>query len=84
MSLGSNPNFSTEGNTKRKEEKNMNKLPDEISITWHIDDVKSLDNKLTDDQAREVLQLVKNNHDATIGVNWDNIQFHIDGLKNGY
>ena len=42
----------------------MNKLPDKITITWHIDDVKSIAPDLTDDQCREVLQAVERKHDA--------------------
>ena len=56
-------------------------MKDEISITWHIDDVKSLDDSLTDKQCREVLQMAKNKHDAIIGINWDTLQYHIDELR---
>ena len=56
-------------------------LPDEISITWCVEDVKSLDENLTDDECRQVLQMALRNHDATIGVNWDVLQCHIDELK---
>ena len=65
----------------------MNKLPDEICIAWHIEDVheaaKNIGVSLTNDQAREVLQRVKNNHDASIGVNWDSIQADIDFYMEG-
>jgi len=44
---------------------------DEISICWHIEDVKSIAPDLSDEECRAVLQLAKNNHDATIGINWD-------------
>lgn len=56
-------------------------LEDEISIVWSIEDVKSLDDSLTDDECREILQAAVNNHDATIGINWDVLQYHIDELK---
>lgn len=59
----------------------MSKLPDSIAITWHIDDVKEVDSSLTDEQCRKVLQIVKDNHDATIGVNWDTIEAAIQILK---
>jgi len=44
---------------------------DEISIVWHIEDVKEQCNWLTDDQARDVLYNLKHKHDADIGINWD-------------
>lgn len=56
-------------------------LPDEISITWHIEDVKSLDESLTDQDAKEILQYVNRRHDATIGVNWDMIQSCVNEWK---
>lgn len=67
----------------------MDKLPDEISISWHIDDVKYIDGQreddlipeLTDDECREVLQRVKNNHDASIGVNWDTLAYYANEVR---
>jgi len=56
-------------------------LPDEISISWHFTDIQSVDDSLTNDEARQVLQLIKKNHDATIGVNWDIIKAWIDYFK---
>ena len=49
-----------------------------ISIHWSIEDVKSIAPMLTDQEAQAVLDRVKANHDATIGVNWDVIGEHID------
>lgn len=58
-------------------------LPDSIEISWHIDDVKGMEGyeDLTDDEAREVLELTANNHDATIGVNWDTLEVWADEVK---
>ena len=42
-----------------------------ISIRWHIDDVKEVRPDLTDEQAREVLQQSRRQHDANIGINWE-------------
>ena len=50
---------------------------DYIDIRWHIEDVKSRDEDLTDDQCMKVLEYIKLNHDAEIGVNWDVIDFAI-------
>ena len=56
-------------------------LPDTIELSWSFIDVQSLDDSLTDDQAREILQNVKEGQDAELGVNWDVIQCHIDEYK---
>ena len=45
--------------------------PDEIAVKWNIDDIKSRDNSLTDDECRNVLVSLKSDHDATVGINWD-------------
>lgn len=64
---------------------------DSIQITWRIEDVFSL---LFPDEdgtrghtkeevtiAREVLQLTKEYHDATVGINWDVLQAWLDKVK---
>jgi len=56
----------------------MIQLPDEISINWHFTDIQEVDGSLTNDEARQVLQLIKKNHDANIGVNWDTIKAWVD------
>ena len=55
-------------------------MNDSITIKWHIDDVKSLNESLTNEQCREVLQRAKSNHDATIGISWDVLQVYINEL----
>ena len=52
--------------------------PDRIASWWHIDDVKSLNKKLTKQECRDVLDIVNHRHDANVGINWDFIQFYID------
>lgn len=42
-----------------------------ITISWHILDVQNVRPDLTDAQARDVLEALERNHDASIGVNWD-------------
>lgn len=59
-------------------DRKMEQLPDEITISWHFTDVQEVDNTLTNEEARQILQLIKKNHDATIGVNWDSIKAWID------
>lgn len=58
----------------------MNKLFDEISIIWSIDDIKERDDQglLTDNDCKIILQCIKHNHDASIGINWDVIDVHIE------
>ena len=59
-------------------------LPDEITITWSYEDVQEQDSTLTDDEARQILQLIKRKHDANIGENWENAVLSIDQGGNGY
>jgi Ca2+-binding EF-hand superfamily protein len=52
-----------------------------IHIDWHIDDVKSLDDTLTDDQARKILKGFERNHDGSMGSMWEDLQFHVDNFE---
>jgi hypothetical protein len=52
----------------------------QIASIWCIEDVQSVRPGLTDDQAWEVLQAARRNHDATIGINWDVLEFHAADL----
>ena len=59
---------------------------DTISLEWTTDDVKEqarargLENKLTTDECRIVLNLMLDKHDADIGVNWNVMDIYIDGV----
>lgn len=44
---------------------------DTIKLSWHISDVQDRRPDLTDEQAREVLQVVSRENDANLGVDWD-------------
>ena len=44
---------------------------------WHTDDVLSLNPKLSRGFARLVLQMAIDNHDATIGINWEVLKIYI-------
>jgi hypothetical protein len=46
--------------------------------TWHTDDVLSLNPQLSRDFARLVLQMAMDEHDATIGINWEVLKIYID------
>lgn len=70
----------------------MEKIKDEkgntiaINLTWGIDDVLQVakDNniKLTRKQASDVLDETLRRHDATLGVSWETIEYHIDSILN--
>jgi len=53
---------------------------DKITITWSVDDVLAMRPGLTVEQARDVLQYIEHNHDASIGVTWDVITYAADYL----
>lgn len=47
--------------------------PDWHCEWWHIEDVQSVAEDLTDDEARDVLSIMAKKSDANIGINWDSI-----------
>lgn len=59
--------------------KKLNK--DEMSITWCVEDIWGIDDSLTKEQCREVLESAKQGHDANIGINWNVLGYHIDRVK---
>jgi hypothetical protein len=46
--------------------------------TWHTDDVLSLNPILNRDLARLALKMAMDEHNATIGINWEVLQVYID------
>ena len=54
----------------------------EIAVIWDIEDVKSLDLELDDEQCREVLIRAKDQHDAGLGINWDILEHHAHNVRN--
>lgn len=54
-----------------------------IIDAWTAEDVKSVDENLTDEQVANVLSLMRHKRDATIGINWDVIRVWIDYVKEG-
>ena len=62
--------------------KNMVKQLDTNTVlfAWGIEDVQSRRESLSDEQAREVLEVCWNEHDAERGMNWDTIDFNIDSM----
>ena len=49
-------------------------LANTISLVWSVEDVKECRPDLTDDQCREVLEVIEDNQDAGEGVTWDTIE----------
>ncbi len=54
---------------------------DQITITWHVEDVQGQRPELTVAQCRQVLKALERNHDATVGINWDVIDCVADELQ---
>jgi len=52
----------------------------EISVIWHINDVKEVRPRLTDEQAMEVLEVIKKQHDADIGISWETLRIIADDM----
>lgn len=59
---------------------------DTIAISWNVEDVKfqagTRDIKLSKKECRQVLEACLNQHDASIGINWDIIDHYIFELFN--
>lgn len=53
---------------------------DEIAIIWSAEDVLSIREDLTPEQALEVLEVADHKHDAGIGINWDVLGYHADWM----
>ena len=46
--------------------------------TWHVDDVLSMNSELSREQARLILTMAMDNHDANCGINWEVLQQYVD------
>lgn len=55
-------------------------ITEEIAIIWHIDDIQNIRPDLSKQQASDVLIHLKENHDASEGINWDTIETVADIL----
>ena len=54
--------------------------PHQIAIIWQVEDVQSVREHITDEQAAEILDMVEAKHDANMGVNWEMLEFWADEL----
>ena len=55
--------------------------PDWHCDWWHIEDVQSVAKHLSDDEAREVLNIMAQKADCNIGINWDSINVWADWVR---
>ena len=55
---------------EKLEQLKENKLP-VARIRWYKEDIISLGYQCTDNQAYEVLSLAEEQHDASVGINWE-------------
>lgn len=49
-------------------------------VMWHKEDVGEVRPDLTDKQCVQVMRIIKERHDASVGVNWDVIYDTADTL----
>lgn len=52
----------------------------QIAIIWSIEDVQGQNETLTDEEAMNVLDVLKDRHDCNYGISWDTIDITIDNL----
>lgn len=52
--------------------------PNWLLDAWHIQDIQANNYWLTDEQAREVLELVGRHRDCNVGINWEMINTTVD------
>jgi hypothetical protein len=52
----------------------------QIAVIWCVDDVLSVREDLSEEQALEVLQTARRRYDANVGINWDVLYAHADLL----
>lgn len=55
--------------------------PDWHCDWWHYSDVQSVAEDLSDDEAREVLQIMAHKSDCNVGINWDSIGAWADWVR---
>ena len=74
------------GRTLTKAELDSIKKGDSIVILWSINDVlyqaENDEVKITTEQAREVLRMAEDYHDANHGISWETLSVYIDMVVN--
>lgn len=46
----------------------------QIEIIWSVDDIRSLGFECTDEEGMEVLEMIRDYHDANYGISWATIE----------
>lgn len=54
---------------------------DKFIITWQIDDVKSVDEDLTDEQCVEILERFEHHHEGSMEAMWWDLEYHVGEFK---
>ena len=52
----------------------------QIAIPWSIEDIKKDRPDLTDEECLDVLFVIKEKHDANIGINWEVLEYYADTI----
>lgn len=47
---------------------------------WYEDDVRNVDDSVTDEEARAALSHAARNHNAEQGINWDSLEAALDAI----
>lgn len=55
--------------------------PDWHAEWWHIEDIQSQEEDLSEDEARRVLEIMAHKADCNIGINWDSIGVWADWVR---
>ncbi len=53
---------------------------EKINLVWNVTDVKIVRPDLSKEECADVLEAVERNHDATLGVTWDTLEFWAENL----
>ena len=51
---------------------------DKIAIIWTTEDVKEVNDKLTEEECQDVLSSILDSRDANYGISWDTIRSYIE------
>lgn len=52
----------------------------QVAIPWSIEDIKKDRPDLTDEECLNVLFVIKEKHDANIGINWEVLEYYADTI----
>lgn len=56
----------------------------QINIIWQADDILMVDKNLSKQQVGEALDLLKKNHDATLGITWETVRCTVALVKRNH